>query len=358
MPDAINQRHGQIVGKGDDKQRQQRSRYFCSRPCTAVARHRRKPKLPFTLSKQTTAITSPLNPDGTPDYIGAFNQRYSQGVTPDNNGFALWLQIAGNAPAEPGYFINTPHRDERIPDELWLRLVALSGATNVPETPPWLYFSDFLVKEKGYSAQAATDKYNEIFLRWTLWTPEQQPELAEYLKRIGPLLDKTAEAAQRPQWFEPAVSTDQWMLNQTSPAATLYLQREACRVLSVRAMMRAKAGDFDGFMHDAMSVERFGLHLSFAWWNRSSPESWACQLLKPAIWPLKRGRKHLEYSLKPQCEAAFPKALADLPASGDPMKSSRIFKTVGRCSMKTMPVALGRTDVIREGAIGRTPNAI
>ena len=56
-----------------------------------------RPALPFTLSKETTVIVSPLDPDGTPDYIGGGSTKnMARDVTPENNGFALYLQAVGS----------------------------------------------------------------------------------------------------------------------------------------------------------------------------------------------------------------------------------------------------------------------
>ena len=51
--------------------------------------------LPFSVSKETTAITSPLRPDGRPDYVAALNEKYGKGVMPENNGFVVWLKAVG-----------------------------------------------------------------------------------------------------------------------------------------------------------------------------------------------------------------------------------------------------------------------
>src|ERR1043166_6416209 len=48
--------------------------------------------LPFTIAKDTTCITAPLKPDGTPDYIAALNAQFSAGVTPQNNLFVAWAE--------------------------------------------------------------------------------------------------------------------------------------------------------------------------------------------------------------------------------------------------------------------------
>ena len=48
-----------------------------------------------TISEETTRITSPLKPDGYPDYVAALNLQLQKGVTPDNNlAVGLW-KISG-----------------------------------------------------------------------------------------------------------------------------------------------------------------------------------------------------------------------------------------------------------------------
>ena len=54
----------------------------------------KSPGLLVTISKETTYITEPLRADGYPDYVAALNQRFSQGVTPENNAAVLfWILI-------------------------------------------------------------------------------------------------------------------------------------------------------------------------------------------------------------------------------------------------------------------------
>jgi hypothetical protein len=88
--------------------------------------------LPFTLSKETTALTAPLLPDGTPNYVQAVNDYYSQGVTPANNGYVLWLDAV----------VGTDYNS--LSPSICDRVLALTGATPpAPGTPlflqSWLY---------------------------------------------------------------------------------------------------------------------------------------------------------------------------------------------------------------------------
>src|SRR5437763_7616782 len=90
----------------------------------AAKKHRGK----FTISKETTYITGPLDKDGYIDYAAALNERLSKGVTPENNANVLiwkaigsrceaplmpikFFQLMGiEAPPEKGqYFIDLKH---------------------------------------------------------------------------------------------------------------------------------------------------------------------------------------------------------------------------------------------------------
>ncbi|MGA2259294.1 MAG: hypothetical protein ABSG53_31865 [Thermoguttaceae bacterium] len=60
----------------------------------------------MTISKETTYITGPLRKDGYVDYIAALNQRFREGVTPENNAAVPFLKAMW--PAE----IDRKYRDE------------------------------------------------------------------------------------------------------------------------------------------------------------------------------------------------------------------------------------------------------
>src|SRR5262245_61102556 len=55
-----------------------------------------KPK--FTVGKETTYVTGPLDKDGYLDYAAALNERLRKGVTPENNANVLLWQAFGPHP--------------------------------------------------------------------------------------------------------------------------------------------------------------------------------------------------------------------------------------------------------------------
>src|SRR6266852_4048167 len=55
----------------------------------------------FTISKETTYVTGPLDKDGYIDYAAALNERLSKGVTPENNANVLIWKAIGPRPEGP-----------------------------------------------------------------------------------------------------------------------------------------------------------------------------------------------------------------------------------------------------------------
>src|SRR5882724_7209102 len=52
----------------------------------------------FTISKETTYVTGPLDKDGYIDYAAALNERLSKGVTPESNANVLIWKAIGPRP--------------------------------------------------------------------------------------------------------------------------------------------------------------------------------------------------------------------------------------------------------------------
>src|SRR6266852_3388034 len=70
----------------------------------AAKKHRGR----FTISKETTYVTGPLDKDGYIDYAAALNERLGKGVTPENNANVLIWKAIGPHPERreisPEYF--------------------------------------------------------------------------------------------------------------------------------------------------------------------------------------------------------------------------------------------------------------
>ena len=85
-----------------------------------------------TISNETTYLTEPLRKDGSVDYVSALNERYSQGVTPQNNAAILFWKAVG---------------PEEILSEYRSRYFEMLGVPPLPEK------GDYYVDLEKYLAQ-------------------------------------------------------------------------------------------------------------------------------------------------------------------------------------------------------------
>jgi hypothetical protein len=136
-------------------------------PFVGISHAQEPPKLPFTLSKETTAITSPLNPDGTIDYITAINHRWGDNVKPEENAYTAWLETVGTGPG-----LLSPHTKTKI--------LQLAGAKDIG-TIKGIDYPAFLIK-KGFTDRMMGSQLNdEINASRQLWNADDFPLLADYL---------------------------------------------------------------------------------------------------------------------------------------------------------------------------------
>ncbi len=180
------------------------------------------PGVPFTLSKETTAIVEPLKGDGTVDYVAAINQLYGKGVTAENNGYVVWLGVMGAG---------------QIPLSVRSRMIEALGiaAGEIPE--------------KGFDRDGEPDDFPD-----RPWKSEEHPKVAKFLADNGKFLDLAVKASGKPMWWDPAVSTDGSLGQVLLP--WLNYDRAVCVALCGRALLREGSGDFDGFVSDVIAVKR------------------------------------------------------------------------------------------------------
>jgi hypothetical protein len=219
----------------------------------------------FTVGKETTYITEPLDANGHPDYQAALNERLRQGVTPETNANVLLWQALGprpeGRPMPPEYF-------------RWL------GVEPPPEDGEYLLHSDkyfeAYLKDRPPKKPAGPDGdgppadrrqqwHDELARtgRWP-WKAKDHPDVADWLKRNEKPLAVVAEAARRPKYYNPVVSGAE---DPTMPRIMTALMpnvqkcRELANALASRAMRRLGEGDADGAWQDLMTCQRLGRHV-------------------------------------------------------------------------------------------------
>jgi len=180
-----------------------------------------KPK--FTIGKETTYVTKPVDKDGYIDYVAALNEHLKKGVTPEKNAVVVLMKAFGPRP-EGG-----PVSVEFFK---WLDM----------EPPP----------EKGAYFQTATTylkdehniNFNHIFDQWVNieerpWAAKDYPHFAAWLKANDKPLAMVVEATKREGYFMPYVSTKSKNgMIEALPISEIQQLRSLASVLVVRANLR------------------------------------------------------------------------------------------------------------------------
>lgn len=198
-----------------------------------------KPKPKITVSKQTTYILKPVDSDGFVDYLGALNQKGSQGVTPVSNAGVLLVRAWGAKEFEPR---------ER------LRYYQLLRIEPPPDGSPLLTdFEAFVVKKSGREPTTAEFADFGQSLREP-WSTRQSPLLAEWVTANEKPLELVLEATRRTRCYLPLVApVGSGIADMPLPGAA---SRAAARLLTARAMSEIAAGKITEAERDLLACHR------------------------------------------------------------------------------------------------------
>jgi hypothetical protein len=206
-----------------------------------------KPK--FTIGKQTTFVTCPLDKDGFVDYAAALNERAGQGVTPETNVNVLLWKAFG-----PRYL------KHKLRPEFFQCL----GMPVPPEQGDYFvdlepFFTKGSGKDRAKRLQAMIDQMDPTSER--PWTARQYPETAAWLKANEQPLTLFLEASKRPHYYSPLVpdptaSGEPGLLD--ASLVGLHHCRTAAHTLTVRAMLRVGEGHAEEAWQDLLACHRLG----------------------------------------------------------------------------------------------------
>jgi hypothetical protein len=217
---------------------------------TRVATRQVKPEK-FTLGKETTYVTGPLDHDGYVDYETALNERLGKGVTAENNANVLLWQALNPAPKR------TP-----MPEEFFQRL-------KISEPPPWGdYFIDMARYANIHLKLNPGEQTEQLFnqRRWAAqrpWVAQNYPLIVDWLKANEKPLAVIVEATKRPDYHNPLVSRksgeEGWygLIGALLPGA-VKCYREVAPALAARAMLHTGEGRFDEAWQDLLACHRLG----------------------------------------------------------------------------------------------------
>lgn len=196
--------------------------------------------LPFTLGYDTTRITTPLLPDGRPDYLAAINEAAAKGVTKDNNAAVLVITAIDEKTA----------LNDAVREKVLAKLELTLGKERV-------VFKDFPGKDGAGMTLDLT------FWKAVAgpWQSKDFPALAAWLKENEWPLALFSNAAERSRWFIPLVPEEEkspWL-------NTLTLNYGQIRGLSQALVIRSNLAVGEGRLEDAapdlLAVHRLGMLL-------------------------------------------------------------------------------------------------
>ena len=147
----------------------------------------------FTIGKDTTRVTEPVDKDGFIDYVAALNKRLQQGVTPDNNANVHLWQAFGPHP-----------QGASVPPEFFQGL----GMAVPPDKGE--YFIDlfkYLVVHLKVNLQKADEDSAALLVRTRQrpWTAKEFPEAAGWLKQNEKSLALAIEASNGSRYYASLV---------------------------------------------------------------------------------------------------------------------------------------------------------
>ena len=209
----------------------------------------KKSKPKFTVGKETTYVTGPLDEDGFIDYAAALNERLRKGVTPDKNANVLIWKAFG------------PHPEgAKMPAEFfkWLRIDPLPEKGNyfIPQSR---YAREQLKIEPGPALTAFIGEIDRA--THSPWSAKRYPRVADWLKANEKPLALVHEATKRPQYFSPLVPTrskkgTSGLIGALLPAVQKC--RELAQALNARAMLAIGEGRYNDAWQDLLACHRLG----------------------------------------------------------------------------------------------------
>jgi hypothetical protein len=198
---------------------------------------------PFSVSRETTYITEPVDKDGFVDYVAALNDKLSTGVSKENNAVALLCEVFGpkldNFPLQP---------------EFYKRL----GITEPPNKGAYLVsFSWFLntgVAIKPNERKRLLEAEDE--LRRRPWKAADFPRAAAWLEAMAAPISVGVEATHRSHYYYPLIPEHGVLTLRTAPVPLVQECRVLGNALAVRAMWHLGQGRSEAAWHDLAACYR------------------------------------------------------------------------------------------------------
>jgi hypothetical protein len=215
---------------------------------------------PFVVSETTTRITGPLTDDGQIDFLKALEQQfYPPELATDDNGFRIFVRQFGNISEQSGSWETNEFNRKQKYKKLGLD----------PDIPPTLEFPQDPGEIYRYALEAKGEKIENNFFKYgqNVWTLEDYPMLADWIKEIDEPLDAIAEAIHKPVYYVPLMQS-RYSVMTGEPENLFFILlpdiqicRQIARLFQTRAAYRIGQGNIDGAIDDKLTIHRLGRHI-------------------------------------------------------------------------------------------------
>ncbi|MCD4825344.1 MAG: hypothetical protein K8S55_12175, partial [Phycisphaerae bacterium] len=207
------------------------------------------------ISKETTFIDGPVNPDGTINYVEAINKQFAKGITPENNAVPLLLKAFG---------VSILHDSTR--DEI-LRRLELTAA-DIDSDHHFIPWDEREKTGKPAELQAAAANRTKLKIsnndkkvsledvQRMLRNGRIHPELQGWLATNAEALRLVEKATTRPLHYMPSVSNSNPPQVIDVSLSGMDCCRDAADAMVTRAMLKLHKGNMDGAWQDILTIHR------------------------------------------------------------------------------------------------------
>jgi hypothetical protein len=213
------------------------------------------------ISRETTYIDGPLNPDGTVNYVAYLDAEYSKGVTPENNAAPLLLRVCGPDLLFP------PVRDETL-RRLNLPANFFDGNGQLirwwdrarPGKPITVATKPGQSDDEDDPDRENVDIDRGPFLDDVyrmLVAGQVHPELEAWLASNAKALELVRQAANKERFYLPVISNSNPPCLCKIVPILIPLQGVAM-TMRVSALVRAARNDIQGAWDDVLTIHRLG----------------------------------------------------------------------------------------------------
>ncbi len=192
----------------------------------------------------TTRITGPLKPDGTPDYIEYLNARAREGVTPENNAAIPLMAAFG-----PDWL--SPDVREKV-------CTLIGAPVPAPGGQYFHYFEDFFVANhplKGDGDPGGPTEDELVFCRTHPWSASAHPDIAAWLVAIDQPLALYGAASSRARYYVPFIPRKNDLVGDCALPSLGPIRALGLATLT-RAMLHAQNHEFAAALADLLAVHR------------------------------------------------------------------------------------------------------